>query len=150
MAERGQGWASLAIAAVALAAILGGLVLSGGPGQGRMERRDRVRLDDLMAIWRQAECRSLNGAPLDGALTPTAACPAEPRRADPQTGAAYRIEPVDARNLRLCADFELPPEELSPGWVGERQGDCLVMRLPEIAIDTPDPGVPPPPLNPNP
>ena len=43
MSAETRGWATAAIAVLAAAAVGGGLALSGGPGQGRKERRDEAR-----------------------------------------------------------------------------------------------------------
>ena len=43
MPAEAKGWATIAIALLAAAALGGGLALSGGPGQGRKERRDEAR-----------------------------------------------------------------------------------------------------------
>lgn len=102
--------------------------------QGRSERRDMVRLADLDALLNQADCRASETGALAADVETSDACPATPRRADPFTAAPYRIEVIDARNLRLCADFE----QAQP-WLAERRpdlearagGGCVVYRMPE-------------------
>lgn len=107
MAEGGgRGWAVWAIALLAGVAVVAGLILSGGPMQGRKETRDRVRADDLTRIDGQVNCLAQNGDPAPWELAATPACPDQPRLADPYTGAPYRVERVDDRNIRLCAGFE--------------------------------------------
>lgn len=131
MAERHQGRAAWAIAALAVLAIAAGLAVTGGPFQGRIERRDDLRRSDLAALARQAQCIFAAEGRADGDLAQTATCPEPPRLQDPFTGAPYRIEALDARHLRLCADFELEPEQQGRhGPVpGQWQGDCVVVEL---------------------
>lgn len=134
MAERRQGWPVWAIAALAAALIVAGLTMTGGPMQGRAERRDEVRMGDLDALLLQADCRAGELGELTTDLAPTAACPATPRAADPFTDEPYQVEIVDAHNLRLCAGFELPLED-RVRW-GRREGvdagdGCMVYLMPE-------------------
>ena len=131
MAERQRGWAVWAIAALAVAAIAAGLALTGGPFEGRVEQRDNLRGSDLAALARQARCIFAAETRADGDLAETATCPDSPRLQDPFTGAPYRIEPLDARHLRLCADFEREPARHGRhGPVpGQWQGDCVVVEL---------------------
>jgi len=69
-------------------------------------------------------------------LSETEGCPGPVRRADPYSGAEYRVEPLAKGRYRLCAEFELPPQVPNAGWPGEmgnRDGDCIVHELPRIA-----------------
>jgi len=100
-------WPAIAIAALAVVAIILGLIATGGPMQGRKERRDEVRQADLWRLGALAECLSREaGGPLPETLAPTIACPGEVRLADPYTGAPYRYEVVAERRIRVCATFE--------------------------------------------
>ena len=122
---------ALAIALLACLSIGVGLALTGGPLQGRKERRDMVRQQDLMRLSDQAIClfgsKGLTGTGLD----PTAACPDDPRQVDPYTQEPYRIEVVDARHMRFCASFELDRQDAP--WLlpygGQWQDGCVVTRL---------------------
>ena len=78
------------------------------------------------------------GAIIGGVLTTvieaTPACPAEPRQADPVTGAPYRIERIDDENLQLCASFDIAPRSGTERYCGQRVFDpqgCMVMNLPK-------------------
>ncbi|WP_136648774.1 hypothetical protein [Paracoccus aeridis] len=121
MAVRGIG----AVAAVAVAA---GLVLSGGPARGRMERRDEARREDLSRISQLIACRAGTSGRLPPHLSPSETCPGPVREADPFTGERYRVEPLANGSYRLCAGFELPPPAVRD-WP-DRDGDCLVFDLP--------------------
>lgn len=120
-AGRLAGWG---IAAVALAAVAAGLFLSGGPGQGRAERRDALREGDLAALAAQAQCLAAEGRAVPP-LAPTEGCPGTPRMADPATGEAYGIETVEGGRLRLCA-----PRETAAPWAADpaRPG-CILVDL---------------------
>lgn len=134
MTRRSKGWATAAIAALGVAAIAGGILIAGGPGQGRAERRDDARRSDLWALQAQLDCLAREKGRLDVDVEPTAACPSKPRRVDPITGEIYRIEPIDDENLRLCATFELPPAGNLPRYAGQGSFDdkgCMVMNLPK-------------------
>lgn len=140
--RRGKGLASLGLGLLAGAAVIGGLLVTGGPLQARKERRDETRLGDLMAMAGQVECLSEQGAgTLPRAVTATEACPFTGRLADPFDGAAYRYEPIDARSWRLCAVFETPPEPASRYSEAVRSADgCTVRHLPRpVALRGHDP-----------
>ena len=133
-----QGRASLAIAALALIAVVLGLILGGGPMQARKERRDDMRLDDLMRLSNHINCLAVQGdrivMPTD--FAPTDGCPGPIRMADPYTDAPYRIEALADNRYRLCAGFELPADENRPRWAPRRRdGDCVVQDLPRRAAD---------------
>lgn len=127
--DRGmQRWATWAIAALAVLAIVGGLILSGGPGRGRLERRDAIRMDDLNRLSSHIGCLADGRGQMPSELDETSGCPGPIRRMDPFTDAAYRIEPLEDDKYRLCAGFELEPEP-SRHWQ-RRDGDCIVFALP--------------------
>ncbi|MRX51939.1 hypothetical protein GI374_16235 [Paracoccus sp. S-4012] len=133
MRGEAKGWATGAITILSVLAVGGGLALSGGPMQGRKERRDEARQADLQRLANLVQCRA---AEAEGALPPdlanSAVCPEEVRRADPFTGEAYRYEMVDARSFRLCAGFELPLDRGSVWGPAEIDAEarCLVWHLP--------------------
>ena len=143
--SRLQGRASIGIAVLAVVAIGLGLVLGGGPIQARKERRDETRLDDLTRLSSHIDCLSRQGdqfvMPTD--FSETDGCPGPVRLDDPYTGAAYRIEPLPEARYRLCADFELPPDENRPRWVARRRdGHCVVHDLPRAGMHPPPELVP--------
>lgn len=132
--RKAQGWASIAIAALAVALVVAGLAIGGGPGQARKERRDAARMDDLNRLSGHIGCLSRDAAgrvmPTD--LQKTKGCPDPVVLTDAGSGKPYRFEPIDADSYRLCADFELPAgDQRARGWTnGRRDGDCLVFDLP--------------------
>ena len=130
----GQGWASLAIAALAAVLVIAGLVMVGGPMQARKERRDQARMDDLALLADHVDCLSQTeqGSVLPADLAATPSCPAPDRLAD-DSGAPYRYQPTDALHYRLCAKFELPPDPAQAGWAEKRDGDCILRKLPSPA-----------------
>lgn len=133
MTRRTKGWATGAITALGIGAMIGGVLIAGGPGQGRAERLDDLRRSDLFSLQAQLECLARERGMLTPEIETTRACPFEPRLVDPATGEPYRIEQVDDENLWLCASFDnaqLP----EPGrYVAEGEFDsqgCMVMNLP--------------------
>ncbi len=143
---RTQKGATIAIAALALLAVVGGLMLAGGPGRGRAERHDAIRVDDLQQLSGHVACLSTRDGRMPADLAETAACPGPIRLADPFTGAPYRIEPLEARKFRICAGFELPPDPAPRRWSGQgRDGDCMVFDLPRP--DDPAQATEPPPVD---
>lgn len=134
-----QRAATWGIAALAGVAVVAGLALSGGPGRGRMERRDETRVEDLSRISQLIDCRAGTTGRLPPDLSTTLACPGPIREADPFTGESYRVEPLADGKYRLCASFELPPSA-AQSWP-LRDGDCLIHDLPQ---PSPVQVVPPP------
>ncbi|WP_299908846.1 hypothetical protein [uncultured Paracoccus sp.] len=129
-----KGWATHAITALGLAAIVGGFLIAGGPGQGRAERRDDLRRSDLWSLQAQLDCLARERRVLSPMIESTAACPSTPRLSDPATGQAYVVEQIDDENLRLCASFEAAPEDPTrprhAGQAGFDERGCMVMNLP--------------------
>lgn len=122
-------WPVWALTALSLATLAAGIVATGGPGQGRAERRDETRQHDLSAIQSLLACKAQQAGSLGTEPTPTEACPMTPRLADPFTNAPYRIEIVPPDSIRLCAGFELPTEAQD---YGPDASGCIVQR---IALD---------------
>lgn len=123
MARRWPVWA---LTALSLAVLVAGLVASGGPGQGRAERRDQTRRADLSDIQALLSCKAQQAGQVGTDPTPTEACPLTPRLADPFTDAPYRFELVTPDSIRLCAGFELPPAAHGEG---PDESGCLVRRI---------------------
>ena len=120
-------WPVWALTALSLAVLVAGIVATGGPAQGRAEKRDRLRESDLSQIQSLLFCKAQQAGRVVTDPTPTEACPMTPRLADPFTAAPYRIELVAPDSIRLCAGFELP----APFPTRDEAG-CSVQR---IALD---------------
>lgn len=123
MARRWPVWG---LTALSLAVLVAGIVATGGPAQGRAEKRDATRLRDLSEIQTLLHCKAQQAGQVGTDPTPTDACPMTPRLADPFTNAPYRIELVAPDRVRLCAAFELPPE---PGDYAPDASGCIVQRI---------------------
>jgi hypothetical protein len=101
--------ATLAIAAAVGAAVVTGLVYTGGPGAGRAERRDEVRLRDLGALADLTRCLAdLDDHRLPDRLGPEPRCGTKIALADPFTGTPYRYDRLSDWSFRLCAVLERP------------------------------------------
>jgi len=104
----------IALAALVAALVALGLLTVGGPGAGRMEKRDEIRLSDLSEISGYVRCvADAEGKSLPDALTPMTTCQRDLRLTDPYTDAPYRYDRVSDTSFRLCAGFE------NPDWVIE-------------------------------
>ncbi|WP_313351604.1 hypothetical protein [Paracoccus sp. (in: a-proteobacteria)] len=123
-----KGWATLAIALLAVVAIVAGLVLTGGPGQARKERRDRERESDLSHLSRLVGCLAReNGNRLPESVRTTPGCDWQLRLADPFTGAPYHYEVTGPRSYLLCAGFELP--QRPPHGLSDRDESGCIARV---------------------
>ncbi|MBK4215367.1 hypothetical protein JJJ17_05450 [Paracoccus caeni] len=121
-------WPVWGFVALCLAVLVAGLIATGGPAQGRAEKRDQVRTGDLSALYQLLLCKARETGSLGTDPTPTEACPMTPRLADPFTAAPYRVELVDAQNLRLCADFEIGVNKQADYFTHDADG-CLIERV---------------------
>lgn len=119
-----RGLVTWAIALVALAAVLLGLALVGGPDHARQQDRDRQRDQDLAQLASWAICLANETGALPQVLAPSPACDWRVPDADPRTGAAYRYQVTGPNAFRLCADYELPPPRPGDRWARDAQG-CL-------------------------
>ena len=134
MARRAQGWASVAITILATVAVAGGIMIAGGPAQGRAERRDDQRIDDLARIESQLRCLSAERRAFVTTVTQTDVCPDMPQLTDRATGEPYRIERIDDENLCLCALFEIAPDPVRRSTLGDFDGEgCRVVNIPETS-----------------
>ena len=95
----------LAVGFVGLVLVLG-LWATGGPLQGRAERRDRQRQQDLTEMAKWIDCLSILPAGLPETLTPTQACPFTGNLNDPLTGQPYAYRKNTGNAYLLCAQFE--------------------------------------------
>ena len=120
-------WPVWALTALSLAVLVAGIVATGGPAQGRAEKRDRTRDRDLSEIQSLLFCKAQQAGRVVTDPAPTEACPMTPRLADPFTAVPYRIELVAPDSIRLCAGFELPARHSTRDAAG-----CIVQR---IALD---------------
>lgn len=128
-------WPVLALVVVAVGAIVTGLVVTGGPAQGRKERRDELRLADLQALARLVQCLAGESGALPTDLAATAQCAGDLRRADPHSGTPYRFEALSSDSFRFCATFEtdLP---LRTHWSQvniDAAAGCITSHLPRPA-----------------
>lgn len=127
-----QGWASWGIVAMAASAAVSALLVAGGPGYARMERRDDERARVLTELDDRVRClmgeNGYRALPTDLADTP--ACPGRTQPKDPYTGRQIKPEAVSDTRYRMCADFELPQR---PDRYGNREtnGDCFVFDTPK-------------------
>ena len=125
---RTRGTATTAIAISAAAAVIAGLIVSGGPIRARMENRDESRIRDLRQINENVDCQANTLGRLPDTPRPTEACPGVFPLTDPYTDQPYRYERVDDRHWRVCASFELPDisdaDRFGPQFDAER--GCLV------------------------
>lgn len=119
-------WPVWALTALSLGVLAAGLVATGGPAQGRAEKRDQTRLRDLSEIQSLLSCKAHQDRRLGTDPSPTEACPMTPRLADPFTALPYRIELVAPDTLRLCAGFELPPDTRDHG---PDDAGCIVQQV---------------------
>lgn len=129
-----KGRAAFGIAALAVLAIVLGLVLTGGPGHARKERRDSTREQDLQALANWADCLATAQGKPASSLETTPMCQGGLRMADPADGTPYRYEVTGPRSYRLCATFELPPQRPNDSW-GRNAAGCLNREY--IAAATP-------------
>lgn len=107
---------ALAASAVVTAAVIAGLVLTGGPGKGRSERMDQTRINNLNTLSGHIESYYRVHDEMPEAVT---AFEAEPAYAafttDPRSGEPYPYEITSESSFRLCATFETDgPHELYP------------------------------------
>lgn len=106
-----RGWPAVLIAMLAALAIGAGLLLTGGPGQARQERRDQSREGDLSRLSALVRCLAdANGRRLPERLQPSRDCDGQARLQDPFTGTPYRYRVIGPRRYQLCADFERPED----------------------------------------
>lgn len=112
------------IAALAGAAVVLGLVLTGGPGHARKQARDVAREQDLMQIAHWVTCLANETGQLPQALAASPACNWRLGARDPQGGTAYRYEVIGPNTFRLCAAFELPPVRPDDRWGRDADG-CI-------------------------
>ena len=119
-------WPVWALTALSLAVLVAGIAATGGPAQGRAEKRDGTRQRDLSEIQSLLFCKAQQAGKVGTDPTPIEACPMTPRLADPFTGVPYRIELVAPDSIRLCAGFEAQPDMRD---LGRDASGCTVQRI---------------------
>jgi hypothetical protein len=109
MPMRGDRLAPIVALVLSAIVVLTGLWVVGGPTQGRVERRDRIRIADLRNLSFDLRCsaRKDNGT-LPESLTEIEACNGVPQPTDPLTGERYRYERISDWQANICATFEQP------------------------------------------
>ena len=103
-------------ALLAIAFVITGLWLAGGPATGRAEKHDAQRMEDLIALQHLTFClaETAEGV-LPEVIDISATCQREIALSDPFTDAAYVYLKVSERAYKWCADFELP-ERVRDTW----------------------------------
>lgn len=119
-----RGWATTGIVALAAVAVVLGLVLTGGPGHARKQKRDMQREQDLIALASVVDCVAQQRQALPDSTDPTESCNWDARQTDPQTQAPYRYQVTAPDQYRICAEFELPPQRPLDRWGRDAQG-CI-------------------------
>jgi len=106
---RSENLPQILIALLVIATVAVGLFVVGGPGAGRMEKRDETRIADLRQLGTFVHCAAdLNQNTLPEVLTQNAECNKDIRLADPFTNTPYKYEKVSPTTFRLCAELERP------------------------------------------
>lgn len=105
---RPETMAKAGLALLVAVLVVLGLFAVGGPGQGRLERHDRIRMNDLQAIERYLRCVADAEGRLPATLEMGETCRRDLRVTDPYSGVGYRYERVSDTAWRLCAAFDLP------------------------------------------
>lgn len=100
-------WFAVAACVIVAAAVVGGLIVVGGPGEGRLERLDDARLDDLRTIERAvAERWERTGTlppSLDSLRAANLLLPDD--LVDPETDEPYDYRVLSDSTYELCATF---------------------------------------------
>jgi hypothetical protein len=115
-ARRGVRVLAGAVSAAVVTVLAVGLSGISGPGRARAERFDAARVADLRQIAAAVDAYWDD----EGALPPDLDTLATRRGVaieleDPQTGARYGYEPLEAPDFRLCAEFLLEDREVIAG-----------------------------------
>ncbi|SMO74107.1 hypothetical protein [Paracoccus laeviglucosivorans] len=123
-----KGWTTIAIGIVAALAVVLGLVLTGGPGHARKQKRDMQREQDLISMSSWIDCIAQSRNALPQTPEPTDQCAWDQRAAGPYTQAPYRYQAISPRSYRICADFELPPQRPIDRWGRDAEG-CITREF---------------------
>ena len=103
-----------AAAAVVLVSIITGVILVGTPSEGRLQRFDSTRIEDLKGIMVGIDSFWSRNERLPASLKELMADPrVEIKTQDPGSEEPYDFTPMDEDTYELCATFDL--ETLAPG-----------------------------------
>jgi len=117
------------LAVIVAVAVAVGIWQIGGPGQGKREKRDRVRYDHLIELQSQVRCLAAEqGGKLPDSLEDTENCQTTAAY-DPYTGAAYVYRPTSQLSYQLCADFETPETRAFYSRAFDPTSGCLVLDI---------------------
>lgn len=107
------------VSAAVVAAVVAGLVLVGSPGEARLHRLDRRRVDDLYAIIDKVNLYWARKKALPADLNALADEVVFEERVDPVTGAAYDYRVLTPSRYEVCATFAIscqPPNDRCWDW----------------------------------
>lgn len=107
MTAPGRAWLAGLVLAAGAAAVAGGYVIAGPPGEARARRVDDRRVSDLGSLARAIDAHTARTGTLPAtleAIAPASARPALP--ADPITGRPYEYVPIDGSAYEICAYFD--------------------------------------------
>ena len=103
-----------AAAVVILASIITGVILVGTPSEGRLQRFDSTRIEDLKGIMAGMDSFWTRNERLPASLEELMADPrVEVKTQDPGSAEPYDFTPLDEDTYELCATFDL--ESLTGG-----------------------------------
>lgn len=129
-----------ALAAIVLAAVIGGIAVVGGPGHARKEREDASRENTLYAAAQAVACykQATGKVPeslADGEAILTAIdaetrskghCDNPKVETDPVTHQPFRLQPGSRGDVEICAVFALPREgRAEDNWRFTRKNNAL-------------------------
>lgn len=107
-------WLAILAALAIAAAVIGGLVSIGGPGQARLERLDDRRIAALRSLVGEIERHYLREDRLPGTLEALQQTGTEAGQTlDPITGEPFDYMPLGPDRYRLCARLDGPGETAS-------------------------------------
>lgn len=112
-------------------AVVAGLIVTGGPGQGRAEKRDGQRWRDLRDSAALARCLYEETGAAPEALRAMPGCTPTEIPTDPGTGQPYAFALEEGDQFRICATFETdarPMISTGPDRFDHEAG-CLVGRF---------------------
>jgi hypothetical protein len=94
------------------AAVTAGLILVGPPSEGRLQRLDARRVEDLQRLSRLIDVHWAKHGRLPASLDKVDSEPHADVIKDPATGQPYEFRPTGEKRYELCAVFN---RETSPG-----------------------------------
>jgi len=122
---------------VVVSSIIAGVILVGSPAQGRLERLDASRIEDLKGIMVEMDSFWIRNERLPTSLEELAEDPrVQVNTVDPGSAEPYEYHPLDEGTYELCASFD--GESPVPGrrrpanyWSHEAGRQCF-----ELSVDT--------------